>query len=204
MSSTLSRLKRECGISLETLQQKGASSSDEGIISWVFSSCGRKLGFPLELRRGPQGPTLVASGKSSLPSSCEGPLGIPLQSVQGHKCSSQVEAGTSGFLSSADMDLGDPMEYQQGIRPRLMWRHGTPLLSSGVKVLSGFLSSWPWDLWLFLKVPWGCLTSLGVLSRYLQFLSRQCRGIRLIWSIWGIQGIFKLRHDSRGCARVSR
>ena len=35
MSSTLSRLKREGGISLETLQQKGASSHVEGRISWV-------------------------------------------------------------------------------------------------------------------------------------------------------------------------
>ena len=33
---------------------------------------------PLELRRGPQGPALVASGKASLHASSEGPLGIPL------------------------------------------------------------------------------------------------------------------------------
>ena len=42
------------GISLETLQQKGASSRVEGRISWGFSSRGRELGVPLELRRGPQ------------------------------------------------------------------------------------------------------------------------------------------------------
>ena len=47
-----------------------------------------------------------------------------------------------------------------------MWRHGTLPPSSGVKGLSGFLSIWPWDLGLFLEVPWGCQTSLCVLTRY--------------------------------------
>ena len=56
VSRTLSRLKREGGISLEMPQQKTASSRLEGKISWVFSSCGSKLWFPLELRWGPQGP----------------------------------------------------------------------------------------------------------------------------------------------------
>ena len=45
----LSRLKSEGGISLETLQRKKASSRVEGRISWFFSSCGKKLGVPLEL-----------------------------------------------------------------------------------------------------------------------------------------------------------
>ena len=72
--------------------------------------------------------------------------------------SSRVEAGTSGFLSSSDMDLRVPMEFQQGIRPRLVWRHGTPLPSRGGKGLSGFLSSWHRDLGLFLEVP-GAVTA---------------------------------------------
>ena len=33
---------------------------------------------PLELRRGPQAPTHLASGKACIHASCEGPLGIPL------------------------------------------------------------------------------------------------------------------------------
>ena len=48
----------------------------------------------LELRRRPQGPTRVASGKASLHESCERPLGIPLQSVPGPKSSSGDKAGT--------------------------------------------------------------------------------------------------------------
>ena len=116
------------------------------------------------MRQGPQGTTRVVSGKSSLLSSCEGPLGIPFQSEHRHGASSGIEAGTSGFLSSADMDLGDPMEFPQGVRPCLIRRHGPLLPSLGVKGLSGFLSSWPWDLGLYLEVSWGCITSLGVLS----------------------------------------
>ena len=111
VSRTLSRLKREGGISLETLQRKRASSRVEGRISWFFSSCSRKLRLSLELRRGPQVPALVASGKSSLHVSWEGPLGIPLQSVPDPRSSSGAEATTSGFLSSDDMDLGVPIEF---------------------------------------------------------------------------------------------
>ena len=108
------RLKNEAGISLKPLQQKRASSHVEWRISWFFLSCSMKLGVPLELRWGPQGPTRVASGKSSLHACCEGPLGIPLQSVLGPRSSSGVESRTSGFLSSTDMDLWVPMEFPQG------------------------------------------------------------------------------------------
>ena len=79
-----------------------------------FSSCGRKLGVPLELRRGPQGPACVALGKTSLHTSCEGPLGIPLQSLLGPRSSSVRDSRTSGFLCCAGMDLGFPPEFPQG------------------------------------------------------------------------------------------
>ena len=85
-----------------------------------------------------------------------------------------------------------------------MWRHGTPLSSRGVKWLSGFLSSGHRVLGLFLEVPRGRHPSLCVLSRSSGFQSSPCRGIRHIWSRWGIQGLFELRHNSWGCARVSR
>ena len=90
-------------------QGKRASYHVEWIISWFFLSGGRKLGFPLHLPRGPEGPARVASGKSSLQASCKGPLRIPLQSVPGPRSSSGAEAGTSVVLSSADMDLKVPM-----------------------------------------------------------------------------------------------
>ena len=114
MSRTLWRLKWEGGISLETLQQKKASSHFEGRISWFFSSCSRKLGVPIEVRRGLQRPARVSSGKASLHASCQGPLRIPLQSLPGPRSSSGMEAGISGYLSSADIDLRVPMEFPQG------------------------------------------------------------------------------------------
>ena len=49
VSSTLSRFKRERGVSVQTLLWKRASSHVEGRILWFFSSCGGKLGIPLEL-----------------------------------------------------------------------------------------------------------------------------------------------------------
>ena len=154
--------------------------------------------------QGPQGPTCVASGKSSLHSSCKGALGIPLQLVQGigphlelrlePKCSSSVLTWISGFLWS----------FNRGVRPHFMWRYGTPLPSRGVKGLSGFLSRQHRVLGLFLEVSPGCHTSLHVLSRSSGFHSSQCSGIRLICSGWGYQGLFELMHNSRECARVSR
>ena len=120
---------------------KRASSRIEGRISWFFSSCGRKLGVPLQSRWGPQGPTRVASGKASLHASCEGPLRITVQSVPDPRSSSTTQAATSGFLSIADMDLGFLWHFHRGVRPHLMWRHANLLSSQAVTVVSGFLSS---------------------------------------------------------------
>ena len=124
---SLLRLKREGGISLETPQWKRVSSHVEGRISWFSSSCGRKLGVPLELRWGPQGLACVASGKSSLHACCEGSLGIPLQSLLAPRSSSGAEARTSGFLSNVDMDLRDPVGFQQGSQASSSARHASLL-----------------------------------------------------------------------------
>ena len=111
---TLSGFKGEGGISCEMPQCKRASSYVEGRISWFLSSCAKKLGVPLKLRLGSQGPDRFASRKLGLYVSCNGPLRIPLQSVPEPSTSSAVEAGTSVFITRADMDLGVPMEFQQG------------------------------------------------------------------------------------------
>ena len=79
MSSTVLNFKRECGISLETLQQERASSRDDGRTLWCFSSC-RGI---IELRQGTQDASRVNPGKSNLHSSCEGEQGIALESLQG-------------------------------------------------------------------------------------------------------------------------
>ena len=122
------------------LQEQMVSCREDRGFSWFFSSCSRRFGILLQLFRGTQGVSHVASGKLILHVSCDGPLGVPLPSVQGPRSSSGAEARTSSFLSSADMDLGVPMEFNRGVRPRLVWRHGTLLSSRAVKVVSGFLS----------------------------------------------------------------
>ena len=113
VSSTLLRLKREGGISQETLPRKRSSSRIERRISCLFSSCCGKIGVHLELNQGSQRPTRGASGKSSLHASCKGPLRIPFQLVPGPRSSSGAQSGSSGVLSSADMAFGVPMEFPQ-------------------------------------------------------------------------------------------
>ena len=54
----------ENAIALHAMQGNKASSRDEGEVSWVFSSCGRHVGYILELQRGCPFETLVCSLKS--------------------------------------------------------------------------------------------------------------------------------------------
>ena len=157
-----------------------------------MSSCSRKLGVPLELQWGTQGPAPVASGKSSLHASCEGPLRIPLQSLPGLRSSSGVEAGISGFLSHAYMDLGVPLGFAQESQA-----------SSRVETCtSTLLSSWKSSVRLPVMVDIGiggfrlrCHRSVtpaivfSVVPRCDHRVS--CRAFRCIWSALGIQGLLK-------------
>ena len=54
----------ENAIALHTMQGNRAPFRGEGEVSWVFSSCGRNLGYILELRRGCPFETGVCSVKS--------------------------------------------------------------------------------------------------------------------------------------------
>ena len=56
----------ENAIALDTMHGNRASSRREGKVSWVFSSCGRNLGYVLELRRGCPFATGVCTMKSGL------------------------------------------------------------------------------------------------------------------------------------------
>ena len=64
----------ENAIALDTMQGNRASSRSERKVSWVFSSCGRNLGYILELRRGCPFETGVCSVKSGHLSRYEGQL----------------------------------------------------------------------------------------------------------------------------------
>ena len=135
MSRTLAKLNRKGGVSLKMLQHKRASSSVEGIICWFFSSCGRNLGVPLELRWDLR----VASGKSNLHASCKGPLkflssqcwglGPHLELRPEPQSSSPVWKWISGYLWSF-----------KGVQASSLMGKWKPASSRAVKVLSGFLS----------------------------------------------------------------
>ena len=77
-------------ISLVTPQRKWASSRLKGRTSWIFSTAAGAL----DLRRGHQGPALVASGKAIPHGVPRGPLGIPLPSMLGPKTLCAFTAGT--------------------------------------------------------------------------------------------------------------
>ena len=62
------------GIALHSMQGNGASSIVEGDVSWDASSCGRNLGYILELLREWPFETPLCSAKSGLLSSYEGHL----------------------------------------------------------------------------------------------------------------------------------
>ena len=64
----------ENAIALETMQGNRASSRGERKVPWVFLSCGRNLGYILELRRGCPFETGVCSVKSGHLSRYEGQL----------------------------------------------------------------------------------------------------------------------------------
>ena len=64
----------EHGIALHAMQGNRTSSPGEGDVSWDFSSCGRNLGYILELQRGWPLETPLGSVKSGLLSSYDGHL----------------------------------------------------------------------------------------------------------------------------------
>ena len=64
----------ELWIALHEMQGNQASSIGEGYVSWDFSSCGRNLGYILELQRGWPFETPLCSAKSGLLSSYDGQL----------------------------------------------------------------------------------------------------------------------------------
>ena len=64
----------ELWIALNPMQENQASSPGEGYVSWDFSSCGKNLGYILELQDGWQFETPLCSAKSGLLSSYDGHL----------------------------------------------------------------------------------------------------------------------------------
>ena len=146
-------------ISLETPQQKWASSRLEGGTSWIFSRCRRcsrlKTGTSGThsggLRKG-QSPCEFLGGITGLLSiRCRG-LGPCVESVPAPEASSPVLTWILGYFWSPP----------RGVGRRLEWGHARALSSRGVAAVSRFHSRGSRDQWLSLKAfPRGIYTSLS-------------------------------------------
>ena len=116
----------------------------------------------IDLRRGPQGPALVASGNASPYASCSGPFGIPLPSMPGPR--SRVELVPEPEDSSTVLTwiLGYFWSLPRGVSPRLEWGHARALSSRSVAAVFHLPSRGSRDLWLSLEVfPRGFPTGLS-------------------------------------------
>ena len=146
-------------ISLETHQQKWASSRLEGRTSWIFSSCGRCSRLTTGtsgtrsggLRKG-QSPCDLLGGLSGfLSHRCRG-LRSCVESVPELEDASPVLTWT----------LGDFWSLPRGVSPRLEGGHARALSSRAVAAVSRFPSPGSTDLWLFLEAfPRGFHTRLS-------------------------------------------
>ena len=133
-------------IRLEKPQRKWASSRLEGRTSWIFSSCAGAL----DLRQGPQGPFLVASGKASPHASCS----------EGSRDSSPVVPGPKPCVESVPEPedsspvltwiLGYFWSLPRGVSPRLECGPTRALSYGAVATVSRFPSLGSRDLWLTL------------------------------------------------------
>ena len=149
-------------ISLETPQRKWASSRLER----EPPGFSRVAAGALDVRRGPQGPALVASGKASPLASCSGasrgPLGIRLPSISGPKICCGVGARPEVSSPVLTWILGYFWSLPSGVSPRLEWGHTRAISCRAVAAVSRFPSHGTRDLWHYLEAfPRGFPTRLS-------------------------------------------
>ena len=119
-------------ISLETPQRKWASSCLEGRTSWIS----RDRAGALDLRRGPQGPALVASGKARPMRVARWPLGIPLPSMLWPRPGVELVPEPEDFSPVLTWILGYFWSLPRGVSPRFEWGHAPVLSSLAVAAVS--------------------------------------------------------------------
>ena len=100
-------------IALHAMHGNQASSRSEGEGSWFFSSCGKILGYMLELRRGWLCKTRVCSVTSGLLSSYTGNLWKLFEGWQDNRDASRGEVGDPVSLSSCQMNIVIPVNVQE-------------------------------------------------------------------------------------------
>ena len=101
----------EHGNALHSMHGNRASSLGEGEVSWFFSSCGRNLGYILELRQGWPFTNFVCSATSGLLFSYKGHLRNLFEAWQGNRDPSRGEAGDT-FENMSWVDVGNSTSFQ--------------------------------------------------------------------------------------------
>ena len=79
------------GVSTGRPGPAGARPREDGGVSGLSSSCGALWGFSREARRGSQGASRAAPGKSGLPARGEGERVMALESREGIRASRRVD-----------------------------------------------------------------------------------------------------------------
>ena len=150
------RVEGERVIVLESWKRSRASSGIEEGLSRSFSGCGRKFWVPStcfsdlrELLMVPlrnQGFCGFRRGVSE--------LHWVLCNLSGPHLELRLEPqGSSPFLTPI---AGSIQSWDSRVRPRLVWRNGTPLASLVVHGVTGHLLRCMWNLWVFPDDAWGC------------------------------------------------
>ena len=134
--------------SLETPQQKWASSRLEGRTCWIFSSCGRCS----RLTTGTPGTRSGGLSKGQFPCELHGILSGFL-SLRCRGLRSCVESLPEPEDCSPVLTwiLGYFWSLPRGVSPRLVWGHARAVSSRAVAAVSSFPSRGSRDLWLSLE-----------------------------------------------------
>ena len=103
----------ENAIALHVIQGNRASSRGEGEVSWVFSSCGRNLGYNLELRRGCPFETRVCSVKSGYLSRYDRHLRNVNEAWQDNTDASGSQVGDQVSFSILHSVIGIPFNFHE-------------------------------------------------------------------------------------------
>ena len=146
-------------ISLETSQQKWASSPREGRTSWIFSSCGRRS----QLTTGSSGTRSGGLRKGQSPCELLGGLsGFLSRRCRGLRPCVELVPEPDDFSQVLTWILGYFWSLPSGVSPRLEWGHARAISSRAVAAVSPFPSRGTRDLWHSLEAfPRGFPTRLS-------------------------------------------
>ena len=139
-SSILFSLERGPGIALQAMQEKKAISSRGRGRLRGFLQLRRPYGCSPEARRGSQGASRAAPGKSGLLGRGEGERVIALESWEGTRASRHVEEGLSRSFSCCSRKPSFPSTSAGGLRELLR----LPLRSQGYCGVGRGLSGLHW------------------------------------------------------------